>query len=322
MQNIESPLTGVPIAPEKPLGRVAEGHNSSLITNYKVVRRNGKLTGFDKNKIAIAMTKAFLAVEGGQAAASTRVHETVAKLTDLVVETLTRRQPNGGTFHIEDIQDQVELAMMRNGDQKIARAYVLYREERANSRAQERIEEPENRDLDAIIDLSVKLKDGSTIALDTSRLKTIISEACNGLEGVDADRVYAETMKNLFDGVPAKDVSPTLVMSARGLIDHEPEYSQVAARLLLDEMRTESLTFLNDGVPAATFEEMIQRYPEYFRHYIKKATELELLDKELLKYDLNKLGRALQPQRDHAFTYLGRGRSWDLLRGREWEPRW
>jgi ribonucleoside-diphosphate reductase alpha chain len=305
MQNIESPLTGAPIAPEKPIGTVTEGHDSSLVTNYKVVRRNGKLTGFDKNKIAIAMTKAFLAVEGGQAAASTRVHETVEKLTDLVVETLTRRQPNGGTFHIEDIQDQVELAMMRNGDQKIARAYVLYREERANARAQERIEEPEARDIDEIIDLSVKLKDGSTIALDTSRLKTIISEACNGLESADADRVYAETMKNLFDGVPAKDVSPTLVMSARGLIDHEPEYSQVAARLLLDEMRAESLTFLNDGVPTATFEEMIQRYPEYFRHYIKKATDLELLDKELLKFDLDKLGKAMQPQRDHAFTYLG-----------------
>jgi ribonucleoside-diphosphate reductase alpha chain len=305
MQNIESPLTGAPEAPVKPLGKVTEGHSSPLTTNYNVVRRNGKLTGFDKNKIAIAMTKAFLAVEGGQAAASSRVHETVEKLTDLVVDTLTRRQPDGGTFHIEDIQDQVELAMMRNGDQKIARAYVLYREERSNARAMERIEQPEVGDDDEITDLHVKLKDGSMIALDTRRLKTIITEACIGLESTDAERVYTDTMKNLFDGVPAKDVSPTVVMSARGLIDREPEYSQVAARLLLDELRTESLTFIKDGVPTATYEEMIQRYPEYFRHYIKKASELELLDKELLKYDLDKLGKALKPQRDHAFTYLG-----------------
>jgi len=305
MQNIESPLTGAPEAPVKPLGKVTEGHSSPLTTNYNVVRRNGKLTGFDKNKIAIAMTKAFLAVEGGQAAASSRVHETVEKLTDLVVDTLTRRQPDGGTFHIEDIQDQVELAMMRNGDQKIARAYVLYREERSNARAMERIEQPEVSDDDEITDLHVKLEDGSTIALDTRRLKTIITEACIGLESTDAERVYTETMKNLFDGVPAKDVSPTVVMSARGLIDREPEYSQVAARLLLDELRTESLTFIKDGVPTATYEEMIQRYPEYFRHYIKKASDLELLDKELLKYDLDKLGKALKPQRDHAFTYLG-----------------
>ena len=305
MQNIESPLTQLAEATLKPLTKVTDEQVSSLSANYNVVRRNGKLTGFDKNKIAIAMTKAFLAVEGGQAAASTRVHETVEKLTDMVVETLTRRQPGGGTFHIEDIQDQVELAMMRNGDQKIARAYVLYREERANARAQERIDEPELQDADEIIGLNVKHKDGSTTLLDTVRLKTIIDESCTGLESTKPDRIYADTMKNLFDGIPAKDVGPTLIMSARGLIDHEPEYSNVAARLLLDELRTESLTFIDDGAPSATQEEMKQRYPDYFQHYIKKATELELLDKELLKYDLKKLGLELEANRDLQFTYLG-----------------
>ena len=305
MQNIESPLTQAPEIVAKQLNVVADEQKTSLTTNYNVVRRNGKLTGFDKNKIAVAMTKAFLAVEGGQAAASTRVHETVEKLTDMVVETLTRRQPDGGTFHIEDIQDQVELAMMRNGDQKIARAYVLYREQRANARAQERIDEPEAPDADEIIGLNIKLKDGSTIPLDTTRLKTIIDESCIGLESTNPERVYADTMKNLFDGVPAKDVSPTLIMSARGLIDHEPEYSNVAARLLLDDLRTESLTFIDDGAPTATYEEMGQRYPDYFQHYIKKAAELELLDKELLKYDLKKLGMELNSERDHQFTYLG-----------------
>ena len=199
MQNIESPLTQAPEAAVKPLNLVSDEQDSSLNKNYNVVRRNGKLTGFTKNKIAVAMTKAFLAVEGGQAAASTRVHETVEKLTDMVVETLTRRQPNGGTFHIEDIQDQVELAMMRNGDQKIARAYVLYREERANARAQERIDEPETQDIDEITDLNIKFKDGSTRPLDTVRLKTIIDESCSGLESTSPDRVYADTMKHLFD---------------------------------------------------------------------------------------------------------------------------
>jgi len=305
MQNIESPLTQAPEASAKPLHNLTDEDKSSLSTNYNVVRRNGKLTGFDKNKIAVAMTKAFLAVEGGQAAASTRVHETVEKLTDMVVETLTRRQPGSGTFHIEDIQDQVELAMMRNGDQKIARAYVLYREQRANARAQERIDEPEIKDSVEILGLNIKQQDGSTTPLDTVRLKTIIEESCIGMESASADRIYAETMKNLFDGVPAKDVGPTLVMSARGLIDHEPEYSNVAARLLLDQLRTESLTFIDDGAATATYDEMAQRYPDYFQHYIKKATELELLDKELLKYDLKRLGKELDANRDHQFTYLG-----------------
>ncbi len=301
MQNIESPLTETSVASIKSV-QTATGDINSFGNNYNVVRRNGKLTSFDKNKIAVAMTKAFLAVEGGQAAASTRVHETVAKLCDLVVETLTRRQPDGGTFHIEDIQDQVELAMMRNGEQKIARAYVLYREERAIARARDNAA---TEDADERIELTVKLDDGSIAPLDTLRLRTIIDEACSGLDSTSADQVYGETLKNLFDGVAQKDVSPSLVMSARGLIDREPEYSQVAARLLLDGLRAESLEFIGDGAPVATFAEMSERYCDYFGNYIKKAAEVELLDKELLTYDLEKLGKALKPERDHQFTYLG-----------------
>jgi ribonucleoside-diphosphate reductase alpha chain len=304
MQNIESPLTEAPVAAVEAAPAVVD-NNNALGSNYYVVRRNGKLTSFDKDKIAIAMTKAFLAVEGGQAAASGRVHETVEHLTELVVATLTRRQPDGGTFQIEDIQDQVELALMRNGEQKIARAYVLYREERASARAQSKIDAPEQATEDDRVELNVKLADGSLVPLDTERLQTVINEACSGLESVSADRVYADTMKNLFDGVAFRDVSPTAVMSARGLIDHEPEYSQVAARLLLDELRAESLGFINDGAPMATFAEMSDRYCAYFAQYIKRASDLELLDTELLKYDLEQLGQALKPERDHSFTYLG-----------------
>ncbi|MCP4488081.1 MAG: ribonucleoside-diphosphate reductase subunit alpha [Gammaproteobacteria bacterium] len=305
MQNIESPLTEIGTVVSSPATPVTDEQDNNLNTRYNVVRRNGKLTAFDKNKIEVAMTKAFLAVEGGQAAASTRVHETVASLTAMVVETLTRRQPGGGTFHIEDIQDQVELSLMRNGEQKIARAYVLYREERAHARAEEMGQTEDQQIDDEIIGLNVKLADGSTRPLDIVRLKTIIADACEGLKSTDASKVYEETLRSLFDGVPAKDVSPTVVMSARGLIDREPQYSQVAARLLLDKLRSESLGFINDGVPSATYQEMKERYPDYFRHYIKKAAELELLDKELLKFDQKRLGRALKSERDHQFTYLG-----------------
>ena len=109
---------------------------------YRVIRRNNKVTAFDRAKIQVAMTKAFLAVEGGNAAASTRIHETVDSLTDRVVKAITRRLSGGGTTHIEDIQDQVELALMRGGEQRVARAYVLYREQRARERAAEQTEQP------------------------------------------------------------------------------------------------------------------------------------------------------------------------------------
>jgi ribonucleoside-diphosphate reductase alpha chain len=306
MQNINSPLTETATADAlSQESSKSHSQNNTQGSIYNVIRRNGKLTSFDKNKIAVAMTKAFLAVEGGQAAASSRVHETVERLSNLVVDTLTRRQPDGGTFHIEDIQDQVELSMMRNSEQKVARAYVLYRENRSNARAQEKKDSASTQDIEEPIGLNVKLKNGSFQPLDLARVKTVIIDACSGLDCVDSERVYNITIKNLFDGVPASDVSPTVVMSARGLIDNEPQYSHVAARLLLDELRTETLTFMDDGLPTATYIEMADRYPQYFHQYVKKAADLELLDTELLKFDFKKLGDALKPERDHLFTYLG-----------------
>jgi ribonucleoside-diphosphate reductase alpha chain len=195
--------------------------------------------------------------------------------------------------------------MMRNSEQKVARAYVLYRENRSNARAQEKKDSASTQDIEEPIGLNVKLKNGSFQPLDLARVKTVIIDACSGLDCVDSERVYNITIKNLFDGVPASDVSPTVVMSARGLIDNEPQYSHVAARLLLDELRTETLTFMDDGLPTATYIEMTDRYPQYFHQYVKKAADLELLDTELLKFDFKKLGDALKPERDHLFTYLG-----------------
>ena len=103
----------------------------------QVIRRNGTVSRFDAGKISVAMTKAFLAVEGHTAAASRRVHEIVERLTDEVVNALSRRMSEGRTFHIEDIQDQVELALMRSEHHKVARAYVLYRDERTRQRAEQ-----------------------------------------------------------------------------------------------------------------------------------------------------------------------------------------
>jgi hypothetical protein len=110
----------------------------SRFAQYKVIRRNGAVVGFEPAKISVAMTKAFLAVNGGQGAASARIREEVAKLTEAVVSALMKRKPEGGAIHIEEIQDQVELALMRGGEHEVARAYVLYREKRTQERAHEK----------------------------------------------------------------------------------------------------------------------------------------------------------------------------------------
>jgi ribonucleoside-diphosphate reductase alpha chain len=266
----------------------------------QVIRRNGKVTGFDASKIAVAVTKAFLAVEGGSAAASSRIHQTVQAITDQVVAALTRRMPSGGTVHIEDIQDQVELALMRAGEHKIARSYVLYREERARERAAKAAETAEPERL-----VNVTLADGTTRPLDVDRLRRLVAEACSGLDEVDPDAILQDTCRNLFEGVREQDVSQALVMSARTLIEKEPNYSEVAARLLLDILRREALSFLGLDARVDTQADMASRYAEYLEAYVKRAGELELLDKRLGQYDLARIGAALKPERDHQFTYLG-----------------
>ena len=278
---------------------------SSQLNNYQVIRRNGKVTAFDTSKISIALTKAFISVEGGTAAASTRIHQAVESLTQLVINAFTRRMPDGGTLHIEDIQDQVELALMRNGEQKVARAYVLYREERTRERAADTnvnsttIEEADPHTLNVI------QIDGSKKPLDMTRLRVIVEEACKDIGEVESSVIIQETQNNLFDEIDEISVAQALVMSARTLIEKDPNYSYVAAALLLDRLRQEALTFTNGISTKATHEEMKILYQDYFKKYIHKGAELELLDQELTKYDLTKLSEALKPDCDRNFTYLG-----------------
>ncbi len=275
-----------------------------LDASYRVIRRNGKLTTFDAGKITVAITKAFLAVEGGQAAASRRIHDIVARLTTQIRDALLRRLSADGTVHIEDIQDQVELALMRDGHHKVARAYVLYREEHARERAARQSRQPRLA-RDAASVTQVTGHDGERQPLDLARIEALVTEACDGLNDVSARRVIDEALRNLFDGIPEREVGPTLTLSARTLIEQEPDYSRVAARLLLDTLRSEALGFVHGGVQQATHSEMSERYPEYFSTYVQRGAELGLLDEELTRYDLARLGQALQPVRDRQFSYLG-----------------
>ena len=290
---------GIAIPPSEAVTEAAANAASQPNVGINVIRRNGKLTSYDPSKIAVAMTKAFLAVEGGQAAASTRIHDQVAALSDQITENLLRRN-SGGSVHIEDIQDQVELSLMRSGQHKVARAYVLYREEQSRKRAEEIADAGEEEHI-----VNITAADGSTRPLNVKRLRELVHEACANLEAVDPEMVLNNTCRNLFDGVKEEDVSKTLVLSARTLIETDPNYSQVAARLLMDELRREALGFLGMDTSINTQAEMGNLYSEYFTAYVSKASDIELLDKTLMQYDLDKMGAAIKPERDLQFTYLG-----------------
>ncbi len=288
---LASPAIG--LAPnETPAGR------DIRYAQYKVIRRNGSVVGFEPSKISIAMTKAFIAVNGGQGAASARVRDQVVALTENVVIALMRRQPSGGTFHIEDIQDQVELALMRAGEHNVARDYVLYREERAKARTQAR----EKQEKDKRTELpALNVKEGGQLKpLDLAHLAALVRDACEGLgRDVSAEPIMLAMQRDLYDGVPMEEVRKSLILAARALIEQDPGYSYATARLLLNTLRLETL-----GVEVAQGE-MNARYAEYLPEFIRQGIEAELLDERLGHYDLKCLGAALDANRDLKFTYLG-----------------
>ncbi len=273
---------------------------------YQVIRRNGSVSPFDSAKIAVALTKAFLAVEGSSAAASRRVHDIVTELTGQIVGSLTRRADAGRTFHIEDIQDQAELALMRSEHHKVARAYVLYREERARERAKaQESRAKKGSAVTATPALRMKSADGSLTPLDIRRLATVVEEACAGLDGVAAEAILSEAHRNLYDGISADELALVPILAARTLVETDPDYAKASARLLLDKLRREALSFIAQQPEQATQAEMAERYADYFRAYVQTGIANELLDPEIGRFDLDRLAAALKPERDLQFDYLG-----------------
>jgi len=269
--------------------------SAQTLAHYQIIRRNGAVVPFEPQKIAVAMMKAFLAVHGTQGAASASVRETVDALTQGVVRALMRSRPNGGTFHIEDVQDQAELGLMRGEHHEVARAYVLYRERRTQERAHHQEQLAPATPMLSVID------NGQRVQLDLLRLHGLIESACANLgEDIKAAPIVAETMRNLYDGVPMDEVYKASILAARTLIEKDPDYTYATARLLLHTIVREVLG--RDVAPA----DMGAAYADYFPQFIQKGVDNELLDPRLLQqYDLRKLGLALKVERDLQFDYLG-----------------
>jgi len=237
-----------------------------------------------------------LAVHGTQGAASASVREVVEELTQNVVRALVRSRPGGGTFHIEDVQDQVELGLMRSSNHEVARAYVLYRERRTQERVQH---QQETTPVTAEPRLHV-IDGGQRVALDLDYLKSLMVNACAGLgKDVSPEPIVAETMRNLYDGVPMEEVYKASILASRTLIEKDPDYTYVTARLLMHTIAKEILG------KEVTQDQMAEEYINYFPKFIQKGVDNDLLDEKLLQFDLAKLATALKPERDLQFDYLG-----------------
>ncbi|ODU06394.1 MAG: ribonucleoside-diphosphate reductase subunit alpha [Pseudonocardia sp. SCN 72-86] len=261
----------------------------------RVVRRDGSVSEFDAAKISVALTKAFLNTEGA-ASGSSRVRELVEDLTAQVIAAL-RRFPTPAV-HVEQIQDQVELALMRGEHHKVARSYVLYREEHTRARLAATPAKAETA-------LHVTDRDGTRVPLDWSRVETVVGEAVAGVDDVDAAPVLTEIRRTLYDGITVTELAQAQEMAARMLVEREPNYSLVAARLLLDRLRGEALSYLAGEPRALDHAGMRAEYAAYFRAYLRRAVELELADPELENFDLDRVTAAIRPDRDLDFGFLG-----------------
>jgi ribonucleoside-diphosphate reductase alpha chain len=265
-----------------------------------VVRRDGSSTAFDQTKISVAMTKAFLAVEGADAATTHRVRDLVADLTGRVVDALTSRGDARRSVQVEDIQDQVELALMRAGEHQVARAYVLYREERTKARTP-----ADPAGVTAQPAITVRAADGSAAPLDVDRLRVIIADAAEGLDAVDPEQILDETIGSCYDGIAQHEVELALVMAARSYVETEPQYRFAAARLLLDRIRREALGRVHGEPRQASQADMATAYADYFPRYVELGIASGQLDPRLAEFDLARLAAAIRPERDLDFAFLG-----------------
>lgn len=265
----------------------------------RVIRRNGSVTDYDANRIMVAMKKAFLEVEGPAAIHADRIQKTVEQLTTEINAFFGRRWPTGGTIHIEDIQDRVELALMRAGEQKVAHAYIVYRE----ARHKERLARAANT-APILETLHITLSDGRKIPLDSAWLARIVAQACAGIAEVSPQPILEDVKKNLFDGVALRDIYKALILSARTLVETEPNYGFVTARLLLEDIYDETLHAL--GLSQKMDSDQIKaKYPLCFKAFIEQGIQHELLHPNLKDFDLDTLAQALRPERDQNFNYLG-----------------
>ncbi len=281
----------------------ATAENLSVVAgkDVKVRRRNGDIVAFDQAKIATALKKAFLDSEA-DISGSQSVGQVVNDLAARAARGATRALSPGQAVEIETIQDHVELELMRAGWHRVARDYVLFRDARASERKASAAADASETQADATM---VVLADGRRTPAAPIYEHSVAS-ACAGLADVDPAEVIKHIERNIFDGLSFDELCVAETLAARQLVEADPSYTYVAARLLANQIHNTALSHLGCVIDLpVTREAMADFYPTYFTQYIEHGIQKEQLDPHLAGFDLDRLGRAIEPERDDAFTYLG-----------------
>ena len=266
---------------------------------FSVHKRDGHVAPFDETRIQLAIEFAFKADAGihYDQPLPVAAQNNVIRVANEVIHAAIARAAKGDTLEIEFIQDLVETQLMEAGHHSIARRYILYREERRKARA---LRGDRTNDGEPQAQLFVTLSDSSREPLDPQRIRRRLISAARGLEqNCSARELGDEAIKNLYDGVKPDEIEQAMIFAARSRIEREPDYTFVAARLLLRKIYRESLPAFSTSTELAT------QHRDHFPNYIARGVEVSRLSPELLKFDLPKLAAALRLDRDQQFTYMG-----------------
>lgn len=257
----------------------------------KIKKRDGALVDFTPEKIGVAIQKAFADVRSGFDA------EKIKTLTEQIIANVenffTAETPS-----VENIQDLVERELMQEGYFDVAKSYILYRYEHAKERAEkkrrllERIEKNE---------LTVIKRSGSREAFSPEKLRRSLSFAVQGLEpDIDTEAILNQCRSELHDEIKTADIARALIMTARAMVEQDPAYAKVAARLLLFTNYREFI-----GPDVIDYSKLETQYREAFVKNLRRGVEIGRLDPRLLTFDLERLGQAIAIERDNLFAYLG-----------------
>ncbi len=267
----------------------------ATLDKFSTIKRDGRVVSFKPEKIVAAVAKALAAHSNGRlTGALLRQAQEVA--TEIVTE-IHRQWPQGKAIHIEEIQDLVEKALMKFNMHDVAKRYILYREDRAKAR-QDKLGDL-GITLEWVKKITVKKNDGTERPFNIDEFRFTIDTCCQGLENVSTNKILFEAVKNYYNGISEEKMAIANIMAAKSFLEVEPNYSFAAARLLLLKLYRETLS------KEVSFEAIKTEYPRYFKSFIQKAVDLELLSPVMVEFDLEFLGNNLQPKRDFLFRYMG-----------------
>ncbi len=259
----------------------------------EITKRNGNKVPFDKQKIIIAMRKAF-SQENTPIA-----DEILEQMADRVIGKLeglcAHASDDVPCPTVEQVQDLVEETLMERGYFTVAKHYILYRFKQTEERKKEVVKEiEENR-------LMIKTEDGEE-QFSRENIHSYIETFAKGLEeDIDIDEVVAQIEREVFDGISLLELKKLVTLVLRSKVELDPAYSQVAARQLCGRIYEEAI---EPNISPAS-KDFDQKYKDAFVRNIKTGVADEKLTKEMLDFDLVKISKALVPERDDLFRYIG-----------------